>query len=410
MIFFDRHPNGQHASISPGLMLRSRAFGAFTRLYDVLRRGVSKHEAAPILRDARAHVPFANVYAIARAPQDEGGAGSNLDAAGIVQPLSYMTQLGCALLLLLLVAGVGAARAEEPYPTRPIRLVVGFGAGGPTDIPARFVADKLGEALGQRVVVENQPAAAGMIATRDVLSQPRDGYTLLLCTHFDPINTVLYKNAQFKLSDLAPVSLIAKYYYGLALANAVPADDFKAFVQYAKAHPGEVSYATIGAGSAQEILARQLEKLTGIAMNRIPFRGGAQVVQEVVAGRVHFYVSPTLAIVPQYQAKQLKILAVSAPARLKNLSDIPTLIESGVDFVRFGWLGVCAGAGTPQPILALLHRHIATIVASPDYREMIEKAGSIAVSSTADEFQHVIAQTLDEVASSVREFGLQQEQ
>jgi tripartite-type tricarboxylate transporter receptor subunit TctC len=220
-------------------------------------------------------------------------------------------KLGCALLLLALAAG-GAACAEEPYPTRPLRLVVGFGAGGPTDIPARFVADKLGEALGQRVIVENKPAAAGMIAARDVLSQPRDGYTLLLCTHFEPINTAVYKNAQFKLSDLAPVSLIAKYYYGLALANAVPADDFEAFVQYAKAHPGEVSYATIGAGSAQEILARQLEKLTGIAMNRIPFRGGAQVVQELVAGRVQFYVSPTLAIVPQYEAKQLKILAVSA--------------------------------------------------------------------------------------------------
>src|SRR5437016_4565773 len=156
------------------------------------------------------------------------------------------------------------ALAQVTYPTRPIRLVVGFGAGGPTDIPARFVADKLGEALGQRVVVENKPAAAGMIATRDVLAQPRDGYTLLLCTHFDPINTVLYKNAQFKLSDLAPVSLIAKYYYGLALANAVPADDFKAFVQYAKAHPGEVSHATIGAGSAQEMLARPLAQPNGL--------------------------------------------------------------------------------------------------------------------------------------------------
>jgi tripartite-type tricarboxylate transporter receptor subunit TctC len=158
------------------------------------------------------------------------------------------------------------------------------------------------------------------------------------------------------------------------------------------------------------MLARRLEKLTGIAMNRIPFRTGPQVVQELVAGRVDFYVSPTLAIVPQYQAKQLKLLAVTAPERLKNLPDIPTLIESGVDFVRFGWLGVCAGAGTPQPILALLQRQIATIVASPDYREMIEKAGSIAVSSTADEFQQVIAQTLDDLASSVREFGLQQEQ
>src|SRR5262249_56119649 len=113
--------------------------------------------------------------------------------------------------------------------------------------------------------------------------------------------------------------------------NAVPADDFEAFVQYAKADGGEVSYATIGAGSAQEILARQLEKLTGITMNRVPFRGGAQVVQELVAGRVQFYVSPTLAIVPQYQAGQLKILAVSAPERLPNLAEIPTLTQPGLD-------------------------------------------------------------------------------
>jgi tripartite-type tricarboxylate transporter receptor subunit TctC len=321
-----------------------------------------------------------------------------------------MSRVRTTLWGLALLAIVGTASGQEAYPTRPIRLVVGFGAGGPTDIPARFIADKLGEALGQRVVVENKPAAAGMIATRDVLSQPRDGYTLLLCTHFEAINTAVYKNVQFKLSDVAPISLIAKYYYGLALANSIPANDFAAFVQYAKAHPGDVSYATIGAGSAQEILARQLEKLTGITMNRIPFRGGPQVVQELIAGRVHFYVSPTLAIVPQYQAQQLKILAVSAPERLKNLSEIPTLTEKGVDFVRFGWLGICAGTGTPQPVLDLLRRHIAAIVDTAEYRTMIEKAGSIAVSSTPDELRQVITQTLDDVAASIREFGMQQEQ
>ena len=137
--------------------------------------------------------------------------------------------------------------------------------------------------------------------------------------------------------------------------------------------------------------------------------GGPQVVQEMVAGRVDFYVSPTLAIVPQYEAKQIKILAVSAPERLKNLPDIPTLTEKGIDFVRFGWLGICAGAGTPQPIIERLHRDIAAIVATPEYRAMIEKAGSIAVSSTPDELNTTITQTLDEVSSSIREFGLQQE-
>jgi len=316
----------------------------------------------------------------------------------------------CRGLAVLALAGIAAANAEEAYPARPIRLVVGFGAGGPTDIPARFVADKLGDALGQRVIVENKPAAAGMVATRDVLSQPRDGYTLLLCTHFEAINTAVYKNVQFALGDLAPISLIAKYYYGLALANSIPAADLDSFVRYARSRPGEVAYATIGAGSAQEILARQLEKLTGIAMNRIPFRGGPQVVQELIAGRVHFYVSPTLAIVPQYQAGQLKILAISAPERVKNLDDIPTLTERGIDFVRFGWLGICAGAGTPPPIVDLLQRRIAAIVASEEYRAMIEKAGSIAVSSTPDELWQVIMQTLDDVAASIREFGMQQEQ
>ena len=316
--------------------------------------------------------------------------------------------------LALAAAGLSnlarGTRAEETYPARPIRLVVGFGAGGPTDIPARFVADKLGQALGARVVVENKPAAAGMIATRDVLAQPRDGYTLLLCTHFEAINTAVYKNVQFKLDDLAPISLIAKYYYGLALANSIPATDFESFIQYAKAHPSEVSYATVGAGSAQEILARQLERITGISLNRVPFRGGAQVVQELVAGRVQFYVSPTLAIVPQYEAKQLKILAVSAPDRLKNLADIPTLREKGVDFVRFGWLGICAGAGTPEPIIDLLHRHVVAIVGTPDYRTMIEQAGSIAISSTPSELRQVIAQTFDETSSTIRELGMQQEQ
>jgi tripartite-type tricarboxylate transporter receptor subunit TctC len=319
-----------------------------------------------------------------------------------------ITKLSCALVLLA-SASVCLARAQDAYPTKPIRLVVGFGAGGPTDIPARFIADKLGTALGQRVVVENKPAAAGMIATRDVLSQPRDGYTLLLCTHFESINVAVYKNPGFKLADIAPISLVAKYYYGLALANAIPADNFDAFVQYAKAHPGEVSYATIGAGSAQEILARQLEKLAGISMNRIPFRGGPQVVQELIAGRVHVYMSPTLAIMQQYQSKQLKILAVSAPERLKSSPEIPTVKEKGFNFVRYGWLGICAGAGTPQPIVELLNRQVAEVVNSADYRALIERAGSIPVSSTPDELRQVITQTLDDVAASIREFGMQQD-
>src|SRR5580658_4643481 len=272
------------------------------------------------------------------------------------------------------------AHAADTYPNRPIRLVVGFGAGGPTDIPARFIADKLGAALGEPVVVENKPAAGGIVATRDVLAQPRDGYTLLLCTHFDATNTAVYREAGYKLSDIAPVSLIVKYYYGLALANVIPANDLQSFIAYGKTHPGEVTYATVGAGSAQEIISLQLQKLTGVTMNRIPFRGGVGVVQELVAGRVDMYPSPTLAVISQYQAKQLKILAVTAPERLKNLPEVPTLKEKGFDFIRFGWLGVCAGAGTPETIISKLNGLIVPIVNSPAFRTLIENAGSIAES------------------------------
>ena len=319
----------------------------------------------------------------------------------------------CAAAVLAFVLAPVCARtvnAAETYPSHPIRLLVGFGAGGPTDIPARFIADKLSDALGQRVVVENKPAAAGIMATRDLIAQPPNGYTLLLCTHFDPINVAIYRNVGFKLSDLAPISLIAEYYYGLALSNSIPAQSLESFIAYAKAHPGDVTYATIGAGSAQEIMARQLQKIAGITMNRIPFRGGPQVVQEIVAGRVNFYVSPTLAIVPQYQSKQLKILATTSPHRLNGLPEIPTLKEQGIDFVRFGWLGVCAAAGTPEPIIKTLHDHIVPIVASADYRTMIEKGGSIAVSSTPQELAAIIKKTSDEVAASIQEFGMQQEQ
>jgi len=322
----------------------------------------------------------------------------------------HLAVLRCAFFAAMLApACAPAAIAAETYPTRPIRLVVGFGAGGPTDIPARFIADRLGNALGQPVVVENKPAAGGIVATRDVIAQPPDGYTLLLCTHFDATNIAVYRNAGYRLSDIAPISLIAKYYYGLALANAIPADDFESFVAYAKAHPGDVTYATVGAGSAQEIMARQLQKLTGVTMNRIPFRGGIQVVQELIAGRVDLYPSPTLAIMSQYHGKLLKILATTSPERLSSLPEVPTLKEQGFDFVRFGWLGVCAAAGTPEPIIKTLNAHIVPIVASQDYRTLIENAGSIAISSTPQEFSAIIQKTLDDVTPAIQEFGLQQE-
>ena len=301
------------------------------------------------------------------------------------------------------------AAAQDRYPSRSIRLVVGFAAGGPTDVPARYIADKLSDTLGQRVVVENKTGAGGMLATRDVLAQPRDGYTLLLCTHFESINAAMYRDPQYTLNDLAPISLISKYFYALTISNVVPAETWPEFVAHAKANPGKLSYATIGSGSAQDIFARQLERLTGIAMNPVPYRGGAVVLQDLLPGRVQFYVAPTANVIPLAERKELRILAISSPSRLKGAPQFPTLREAGIDFVRFGWLGLCAASGTPAAIIDLIGQKVRAVVATQDYRDLIERTGSIPEASTPAELRTIIDDTRTEVEATIREFGMQRD-
>jgi tripartite-type tricarboxylate transporter receptor subunit TctC len=313
----------------------------------------------------------------------------------------------CSLAIALVLATVGATAAAEPYPNRPIRLVVGFLAGGPTDIPARFIADRLSTQLGQKVFVENKPGAGGMIALNDVLAQPRDGYTLQFCTYFDAINTLLYKNVSYKLSDIAPVALVSKYYYLMALAKSVPVDNFDQFISYAKTHPGDILYGTVGAGSTQELVAHELEKSAGIQMTKVPFKGANAITQEMLAGRIHFQVGPPIAIGSFYRSGELKVLASTSPERLKAFPDVPTLTERGFALTPFGWLGICAGGGTPKPIVELLNRHIVSITKSDEYREFLEKAGNIPVSTTPEEFGRILYSTVDEAAPYIREFHMQ---
>jgi tripartite-type tricarboxylate transporter receptor subunit TctC len=300
-----------------------------------------------------------------------------------------------------------AAAAQAQYPEKPVRLVVGFTAGGPTDLPARYIADRLGERLGQRVVVENRPGAGGQIATQDVLAKPRDGYNLLLCTHFEGINLAIYRNAGYRLADIATITQVARYYYGVVAANDVPATDWEGFVAYARANPGKLNYGMVGRGSAQEILALELAKLAGIRMTGIPYKGGADALNDLIAGRVQFYASPTLAVLPQARAGRIKLLAVTSAERLAAAPDVPTLAEKGLPFVRYGWLGLCAAAGTPAPVIALLNREASAIVQSAQYRELIEKAGSIALSSTPDELARILTETYEQTARIAREFDLQ---
>jgi tripartite-type tricarboxylate transporter receptor subunit TctC len=316
----------------------------------------------------------------------------------------HILERGIASLCLITVAATATA---QDYPTRPVRIVVGFTAGGPTDVPARFLADKLSAALGKPVIVENKPGAGSMLATYDLLSQPRDGYTLLICTYFDPVNTLLYKKARYKVSDIAPVTLIAKYDYGIAVSANNPAQNFSQLVQYAKQNPGKLNYGHLGIGSTQNILAKKLEKVTGMSMTAIPYKGAADALQEVVAGRLDLFIGPPLVVMPLFQSKLIKVLAVTGPERLSSVAEVPTLTESGIPLVAFAWLGVCAGSGTPQPIIDLLNSKLVPIINSSEYREMIEKSGSTPISSTPQEMQMVINDTVKDAAPVIQEFNLQ---
>jgi tripartite-type tricarboxylate transporter receptor subunit TctC len=305
----------------------------------------------------------------------------------------------------VLLASVAAA---QDFPSKAIRIVVGFPAGGPSDVPARIIAEKLRAALGQPVIVENKTGAAGMIALNDVLAQPRDGHTLLLCSYIDAINSLLYKKVAYKLEDVAPVSLIQKAYYAFTISNELPANDLKSFIAHAKSKPGALNYGKVGSGSVTELLAKQLEKTAGISMTGVTFRGTGPAVQEIAAGRLDFMVGPLAVTVPLHEAKKVKIIGMTSPQRLPVAPDVPTVKEQGVDIVNYGWWGVCAAAGTPKPILETLNRHVAAAVASPEFKSVIEKTGVIPVSSSIDEFAAIFSDTAKEAAIMIKELGIEQ--
>jgi tripartite-type tricarboxylate transporter receptor subunit TctC len=303
---------------------------------------------------------------------------------------------------------LASAAAAQDFPSKTIRIVVGFPAGGPSDVPARLIAEKLRLATGQSVIVENKTGAAGMIALADVLAQPRDGHTLLLCSYIDAINPLLYKKVTYKLDDITPVSLVQKAYYAFTISNALPVNDLKGFIAHAKTKPGALNYGKVGSGSVTELLARQLEKVAGISMTGVTFRGTGPAVQEIAAERLDFMVGPLAVTIPLHQAKKVKIIGMTSPERLPIAPDVPTLREQGTDIVSYGWWGVCAAAGTPRPILEALNRHVAAAVASGEFKSVIEKTGVIPVSSSVDEFAAIIADTAKEAAVMIKELGIEQ--
>jgi tripartite-type tricarboxylate transporter receptor subunit TctC len=320
---------------------------------------------------------------------------------------STIAIVGAAAILAALMVFAPGASAEE-FPNRPVRLLVGFPAGGPSDVLARIIAEKMQKALGQPVVVENKTGAAGMIALSEMLAQPRDGHTLLLCSYLDASNTLLYKSVTYKLEDIAPISMVSKAYYAFTVPATLPVSSMPELIAFAKERSGQLNYGKVGAGSVTELLAKKLEKVAGISMVGVPFKGTGPALQEVVGGRLELTVSPLALALPLHQGGQVKILGLTSSERLAVAPDVPTLLEQKVPIASYGWWGICAGAGTTRPVIDKLNSVVTAAVGSSDFRSAMEKSGTVPVSSTPEQLGDIIAETVKDLGDLIAGLGIKQ--
>jgi tripartite-type tricarboxylate transporter receptor subunit TctC len=303
-------------------------------------------------------------------------------SGGIV---SKPTQVLAALLVgLLSLMGAVAAMAQQ-YPTKPVRMVVGFPPGGGNDVIARLVAAKLQEAWGQPFIVENRPGANAIIATEAVAKAAPDGYTLLIgASGAMTFNPSLYATLPYDpVRDFAPVSMIGSFPLVLAVPPALPARSVQEFVQAARVAPGTFNYSS---GSAPFQFAAELFKIqTRTEIHAVPYKGSAQAVTALLANEVHMTFVDSGAVVPHVQSGKLRALAVTSPRRSAALPDVPTMVESGLpDFDVVLWVSLFVPAGTPRPIVDRLQTQIAQIVQMKDVSERLAALGIEPVGGTPD--------------------------
>lgn len=303
-----------------------------------------------------------------------------------------------------------AKASAENYPARPIQIIVPFTPGTGMDILARTVGQKLGERLGQAVIVENRPGASGNIGAAQVAKAAPDGYTLLLSGNPLVMNVSLARDLPFDpVKDLVPVEKMATGTLAITVSNAIPAGTVKEFVAYAKAHPG-LPYGSPGVGTPQHLATELFKATTGIDMLHVPYKGSAGAITGLISGEIAFMFNAVHAVLPQAKAGKLKILAVAGSQRSPVAPDIPTVAESGYPgFDVDLWYGLLAPAGTPTDIIARLNTEVTQILSAPDMRETLAGQGLEAVTSTPEQFSTLMKTDLDRWARVIKAAGIRGE-
>ena len=315
-------------------------------------------------------------------------------------------------LLLICIAAVASATAgAQTYPTKPIKMILGFAPGGPTDVIARVIAQDMTASLGQAVVVENRTGANSLIATQAVARAAPDGYTLLATTLAHNVNHVLMgEKAQYDpIKDFAPISGIAVLPLVVVTKADSPFNSVPDVVTMAKAKPGEITYGSAGNGGSAHLAAALLETLSGTKMTHVPFRGNAPALAEVMAGRVSFMFYPMVGIADQVAQKRLKALAVTTDQRHADFPSAPTMAESGYPgFEAYTpAVGVVAPAGTPAPIVNRLNEAIRDSLARPGTQEHMRQLGALtAGGSSPSEFQSYLQKDRERWARVIKAAGV----
>jgi tripartite-type tricarboxylate transporter receptor subunit TctC len=316
---------------------------------------------------------------------------------------------GLSIAVLAFSLAVASGAAAQAYPAKPIRMVVGFVAGGPTDALARLYAQRFGASLGQQVVVENRGGADGVIAAESVARSAPDGYTLFFPSSGHAINASLYKSVPYRtVEDFEPIALVGESPNLIAVTASLPVRDLREFIALAKSKPGALNY---GATSSPIHLITELfTSMAGIQVTRIPFKGAAPAMTALMAGDVQVVFSGIGTMLPQVRGGKLKGLAVTSASRSPLAPEIPTVVESGIPgYVATTWYGVLAPAGTPRPVVERLNRETLALLEVAATKSSLAAQGVVSTPMTPEEFGSFLRAEVAKWAKVVQETGARAE-
>jgi tripartite-type tricarboxylate transporter receptor subunit TctC len=301
------------------------------------------------------------------------------------------------------------ARAQA-YPSRPVRIIVGFPAGGATDIQARLMGQWLSERLGQQFIVENRAGASGNIGTEAVARAPADGYTLLQVVTPNAINAVLYNNLNFDfIRDIAPVICVARLAYVVVVNPSVPATTIPEFIAYAKANPGKINYGSAGPGTPQNIACELFKMVAGVNLVHVPYRGGAPAVTDLVGGHLQVIFCPVSESIEQIKSGKLRALAVTTAKRLDVLPDVPTVGDFVPGYEASGFAGIGVPRNTPADIIDLLNKELNAGVADAKVQARITELGGTPLGGSPAAFGTIISEATEKWAKVIKFAGIKTE-